>query len=104
MNDVSTPTVTAPEPDDLEKRSKGFNEELVAGKKCEKCGHQNPSPLQKYRMGLGATPSITDDGRIMARPSIFDDTKQAAPAPENTPTDASQADAPESDEPDLATA
>lgn len=86
-NQVVTPT---PEPvNDLEARVKGFNEKMIP-------------LLKEYELGLGGTAFITPDGRIGARPSLLDDRKPEAPktpAPENVPGDASQADAPATEEP-----
>jgi len=47
---------------DLEQRVKDFNAELIP-------------LLAKYNLGLSAQPLITPDGRIVARPTTFDDTK-----------------------------
>lgn len=49
------------EKDDLQKRQKDFNAELMA-------------LLGKYNLGLGAQPLIID-GLIVAKPVIFDDSK-----------------------------
>ena len=49
--------------DDLQKRVEGFNAELIP-------------LLGKYRLGLGATANLTPDGRVFARPQLFDDTKK----------------------------
>lgn len=77
--------------DDLQKRVEGFNAELIP-------------LLGKYRLGLGATANLTPDGRVFARPQLFDDTKKeeavvsadapaATPAPETpAPTPAPAAD------------
>lgn len=68
--------------DDLQKRVEGFNAELIP-------------LLGKYRLGLGATANLTPDGRVFARPQLFDDTKkeEAAPAVANAdaPTPAPEA-------------
>ena len=94
MSNPNPNVVTAPDPrDDLNSRVKLFNEELINGKVCEKCSHQNTGPLKNYRLGLGAIPVILNDGRIGARPNVFDD-KQLKPAPENTSADSSRSDAP----------
>ena len=50
------------EMEELQARIKSFNNELI-------------SLLGKYKVGLGAIPVITTDGRILARPHIFDDSK-----------------------------
>jgi hypothetical protein len=47
---------------DLEARVKGFNEELMP-------------LLGKYKLGLGGQAFLTTDGRIAARPFIFDDSQ-----------------------------
>jgi len=54
--------------DDLQKRVEGFNAEIIP-------------LLGKYSLGLGAIASITLDGRIVARPQVFDDTKKEEGAP-----------------------
>ena len=66
---------------DLEARVKGFNEELIP-------------LLGKYKIGLGAQALILPDGRLAARPHLFDDTPKEAETPkvesapvENKPTD-----------------
>jgi hypothetical protein len=58
---------------DLQARVKGFNEELIP-------------LLGKYKLGLGATPLILPDGRLAAKPNLFDDSKEESkvePAPAN---------------------
>lgn len=77
---------------DVNVRAQSFNDELVQGKKCEKCGHRNEAPLKKYQLGLGAVAFLMNDGRIGARPQLFDDSKKQSP--ENTPSDNSQTDTP----------
>lgn len=57
---------------DLKNRAKGFNDELIP-------------LLGKYKLGLGATPFLTPDGRIAARPQVFDDSKQPEAKPEAEP-------------------
>ena len=57
------------ENDDLQKRVKGFNEELIP-------------LLGKYKIGLGAQPVILPDGRLAAKPHLFDDSKEGKAAPE----------------------
>lgn len=55
---------------DLQERVKAFNSELIP-------------LLGKYKLGLGAHPALTPDGRIVAVPHMFDDTpkeKKEAPA------------------------
>lgn len=49
--------------DDLNIRVKSFNEKLMP-------------LLADNRLALGAVPFITSDGRIAARPHVFDDTKK----------------------------
>jgi len=49
-------------PADLNKRVAAFNAELLP-------------LLGKYKLGLGAKPVITADGKIIAQPVIFNDTK-----------------------------
>lgn len=76
MNEQATPT---PDASDLNKRVEGFNAELIP-------------LLGKFKLGLGATAGLTPDGRIFARPQLFDDTKKeeeaepeaTAPAEEST--------------------
>lgn len=46
----------------LDERVKGFNADLIP-------------LLGKWKLGLGAQPMLTDDGRIAARPAMFDDSK-----------------------------
>lgn len=45
---------------DLEKRVRSFNEEFMP-------------LLKKYKLGLGAQSFLMPDGRIGAKPSLFDD-------------------------------
>ena len=45
---------------DLDERVKGFNKELTP-------------LLKKYKLGIGGNPFITKDGRIVGRPTVFDD-------------------------------
>ncbi len=47
---------------DLQNRVKGFNEEFIP-------------LLKKYEVGLGASAFLLPDGRIAARPQMFDDKK-----------------------------
>lgn len=61
--------------DDLQKRVEGFNSELIP-------------LLGKYRLGLGATANLTPDGRVFARPQLFDDTKKEEVAPAVANSDA----------------
>jgi hypothetical protein len=49
---------------ELESRIKGFNEKLIP-------------ILAEFKLGLGAVPVILPDGRIAARPHVFDDSKKA---------------------------
>ena len=77
-----------PEEIDLEKRYRGFNEELIP-------------LLAKYKLGLGAVPLVVPNQQgggfsLAAKPQLFDDSKsqEKKPAPENVPTDQSRADAP----------
>ena len=67
MTDTKTITVPSSE-EDLNSRVRGFNEEMIP-------------LLKKYRLGLGATASLTPDGRVIAKASLFDDTP--SPALEN---------------------
>ena len=73
----ATPEAEAKE---LQGRVEAFNAELIP-------------LLGKYKLGLGATAGLTPDGRVFARPQLFDDSKkeesaeaaptaEAAPAPE----------------------
>ena len=55
---------------ELEARVKGFNEKLIP-------------LLAEFKLGLGAIPVILGDGRIAARPQLFDDSKKAEPQVEN---------------------
>ena len=48
--------------EDLNNRVKGFNEKLIP-------------LLAEFKLGLGAIPLILNDGRIAAKPQIFDDSK-----------------------------
>jgi hypothetical protein len=48
--------------EDLQKRVEDFNGELIP-------------LLGKYELGLVGVPFITPDGRIVARPQVFDDRK-----------------------------
>jgi len=48
--------------EDLNKRVKAFNAELIP-------------LLGKYKLGLGAVPAITRDGRVVAGLQIVDDSK-----------------------------
>lgn len=60
----NTPATTAtPESIDLGKRVKEFNAELIP-------------LLGKYKVGLGAEPFILPDGRVGAKPTLFDDSKK----------------------------
>lgn len=79
------PEQTKPQstPNDLNERVKNFNAELIP-------------LLGKYSVGLSATPFITPDGKVLAKPIVFDDVKPTTPAPENTPSDNSQTEAPAS--------
>jgi len=56
-------TISTPDSEDLEKRIKAFNEKFIP-------------LLKEFKLGLGATPFITNDGRVGARPTVFDDTKK----------------------------
>jgi hypothetical protein len=47
---------------DLQKRVEGFNGEMI-------------KLLGKYKLSLGAVALISNDGRILARPQLFDDSK-----------------------------
>lgn len=60
---------------DLETRVKGFNEELIP-------------LLGKYKLGLGAQALILPDGRLAAKPHLFDDTPKEEPKVEPAPADA----------------
>lgn len=48
--------------EDLQKRVESFNGDLIP-------------LLGKYELGLSAIPFITNDGRIAAKPNVFDDRK-----------------------------
>ena len=50
------------ENEDLEKRVKGFNGELI-------------ELLKKYKLALGALPLILQNGTLGARPHLFDEVK-----------------------------
>ena len=60
MNEVISPEKMKAEAEALEKDVKEFNAELIP-------------LLGKYKLGLGATPFIMNDGRIGARPQVFRD-------------------------------
>ena len=47
---------------DLEVRVKGFNEKMIP-------------LLKEFKLGLGASAFLLPDGRIAARPQLFDDSK-----------------------------
>ena len=49
--------------EDLQKRATAFNEELIP-------------LLGKYKLGLGAMAFMLPDGRIGARPQLFDDSEK----------------------------
>lgn len=51
---------------DLERRVKGFNADLIES-------------LKKWELGLGASAFLLPDGRIGARPQVFNDKKKDAP-------------------------
>lgn len=63
--------LTAEQQADLNKRVEDFNAKLIP-------------LLAEFKLGLGATAGLTPDGRVFARPQLFDDSKkeEAAPAPE----------------------
>lgn len=85
MVDKKTPEEIQVEEKELQSRVKGFNEKMVL-------------LLGEYKLGLGAVAFVTPDGRIGARPNLFDDSKTKVATPENTPSDSSQADAPKPEE------
>lgn len=60
--------MTKEEAVDLENRVKGFNGDLIP-------------LLKKWELGLGGTAFLLPDGRIAARPQVFDDRRR-----EETPT------------------
>lgn len=76
MEDANTQAIAA----DLEKRVKGFNEKFIP-------------LLKEFQLALGASAFITNDGRIGARPQLFDDKKEEKPA-EPAPAAAPAAPAP----------
>lgn len=55
--------------EDLKVRTEAFNGELVP-------------LLGKYKIGLGGEAFITRDGRVLARPVLFDDIKKEEPQAE----------------------
>ncbi len=57
------------EASELEGRVKLFNGELIG-------------ILAKYQLGLGAVAFVTPDGRTLARPQVFDDSKKQETAKE----------------------
>jgi len=68
---------------DLQKRVEAFNAKLIP-------------LLGEFELGLGATPFITNDGRIFARPNLFNDKKKPevadAPAAAQVPAEAPASD------------
>jgi len=64
--------------EDLLKRSTGFNEEMIP-------------LLGKYKLGLGAVAFLLPDGRIAAKPQLFDDSEPKVA--EKTPAKPSEDDA-----------
>lgn len=54
--------------EDLRKRVESFNADLIP-------------LLGNYKVGLGAQVFVTTDGRIGARPTVFDDSKSEAEVP-----------------------
>lgn len=61
--------------DDIAVRVKGFNGELIP-------------LLGKYKLGLGAQALILPDGRLAAKPSLFDDTPKEGTKVESSPAPA----------------
>lgn len=57
---------------DLQARVKGFNEDFIP-------------LLKKWELGLGASAFLLPDGRIAARPQMFDDKKYDEGAPVEAP-------------------
>ena len=55
--------------EELQKRATAFNEEMIP-------------LLGKYKLGLGAVAFLLPDGRVGARPQLFDDTNPKPP-PQN---------------------
>lgn len=50
---------------ELQERVEAFNKEFIP-------------LLGKYKLGLGAVPFIAADGKVMAKPQLFDDSKEVA--------------------------
>lgn len=75
---------TAPAVDqaELQKRVEGFNAKLIP-------------LLKEFKLGLGATAGLTPDGRVFARPQLFDDSQAKEEAPAPAPTEAPAPAAPE---------
>lgn len=71
MNDIA---LTPEQQADLNKRVEAFNGELIP-------------LLGKYKLGLGASAGLTPDGRVFARPQLFDDSqkKEETPVGEKAP-------------------
>lgn len=59
---TTQPQVEGTGQNDIMKRAQAFNEKLLP-------------LLDEYKIGLGAQVFITPDGRLGARPTLFDDTK-----------------------------
>lgn len=60
------------EVEDLERRVKGFNAELLP-------------LLKKWELGLGASAFLLPDGRVGARPQLFNDKKKEPITGETSP-------------------
>lgn len=79
MNEMTAP---APAPENtLDVRVKAFNAELIP-------------LLGKYQLGLGASAGLTPDGRVFARPQLFDDSKKEEAPATDTPPVAAESTAP----------
>lgn len=68
MTDNASRQLTEEEQIDLQKRVEGFNADMIP-------------LLKKWELGLGASAFLLPDGRIAARPQLFDDRRPAEPAP-----------------------
>jgi len=63
MENNQLPPVLTPEDEvDTKRRLQAFNAEMMP-------------LLKKYKLGIGATASITADGRVVAKPLLFDDSR-----------------------------
>lgn len=71
---------------DLETRVKAFNSDLIP-------------LLGKYKLGLGAVPFFTNDGRVFARPQVFDDSVKAETEKGSQESNASDTKDPGADKP-----